>query len=348
MKRLPLKTATEMGRLVVPLGKYLMSRARGRKVPLAVTLALTNRCNFRCVYCHVPDLEHGEMETAEWLRAIDELSAAGMIRASVMGGEPLLRPDCGEVIRHLKKRGVHASMNSNGWLVENYIEDVAQLDVMCISIDGPEAIHDTQRRKGSYAKAVRAIELAKSRGVQVVTMTVVTPRGRKTIDHVLQMAKDMGFRAHFHLEHDADCDADKPISPEISDTEVRGLAGLLLRRKREGWPVGPSTTFLNALAARGRRLHSCDTCFASRYFCHVMPDGTVVPCLLTHREPGAVSGRQHGYVEALNLLPQPQASGCSCEPLQEMNMMLNFRPEVVTNAFGLTGRSSGAGGAGLG
>lgn len=335
---LRLKTVSEMSQLVVPLGKYLASRARGGKIPLAVTLSLTNRCNFRCVYCNVPDLAEGEMTTDEWLHAIDELAAAGMIRASVMGGEPLLRLDAGEIIRHLKRSGVHASMNSNGWLVEDRIEDVALLDVMCVSIDGPESVHDTQRRKGSYQRAVRAIELSRSRGVNVVTMTVITPKSRDTIDHVLQMAKEMGFRAHFHLEHDADCDTNRPISPDIDDQGVAELAELLLQRKGEGWPVGPSRAFLHALRARGRRLHSCDTCMASRYFCHVMPDGVVVPCLLTHRTPGAISGREHGYMEALSQLPQPTDLGCSCEPLQEMNMMLSFHPEVVLNAFGLTSR----------
>ncbi|MEM7155582.1 MAG: radical SAM protein [Myxococcota bacterium] len=333
-----LKTISEMASLALPFGRYVASRVRGGKIPLAVTLSLTNRCNFRCVYCNVPDLAAGEMDTQEWQHCIDELAAAGMIRASVMGGEPLLRKDCGAVIRHLKHRGVHASMNTNGWLVENRIEDVALLDVVCVSIDGPKEVHDTQRRKGSYDRVVRAIELSMSRGVQVVTMTVVTPKSRKTIDFVLQMAKEMGFRAHFHLEHDADCDTNKPISPDIDDAGVADLARLLLQRKDEGYPVGPSRTYLNALASKGRRLHSCSDCFASRYFCHVMPDGIVVPCLLTHRTPGAVSGRDLGYVEALQQLPQPTDAGCSCEPLQEMNMMLGGRPEVVMNAFGLATR----------
>jgi len=334
--KLGMKTVMDAGQLAVPLGRYLYARVRNEKLPLAVTLSLTNRCNFRCAYCNVPGLPHGEMDTEEWCKAIDELAAAGMIRASVMGGEPLLREDAGRIIDHVKRRGVHASMNTNGWFVEERIDDVAKLDVVCVSIDGPESVHDTQRRQGSFKRAVRAIEMALSRGVQVVTMTVITPRGASTIDFVLQMAREMGFRPHFHLEHDADCDTNLPIAPNIDDDGVRALAETLLRRKDEGWPVGPSRTFLKALAARGRRLHGCDTCFASRYFCHVMPDGTVVPCLLTHRQRGAVSGRNVGYVEALRQLPQPLDKGCSCEPLQEMNMILSFQPEVLFNALGLS------------
>jgi MoaA/NifB/PqqE/SkfB family radical SAM enzyme len=335
-----LKTVSDAAELVMPLGRYLVARARRDKLPLAVTLSLTNRCNFRCVYCHVPELPHREMSTDEWLSAIDQLKAGGMIRASVMGGEPLLRKDAGAIIRHLKARGVHASMNTNGWLVEERLEDVEKLDVVCVSIDGPEELHDVQRRSGSFKRAVRAIELALARGVKVVTMTVITPKGAQNIDFVLRMAKDMGFNAHFHLEHDADCDTNAPIAPEIDDAGVRTLAEHLLRRKAEGWPVGASRTFLNALAARGRRLHGCDTCLASRFFCHVMPDGTVVPCLLTHRHPGAVSGKELGYLAALERLSQPTDAGCSCEPLHEMNLLLGFRPEVILNSFGLTARHS--------
>ena len=334
--KLDLKTLAATTQLAIPLGRYLYARARQKKLPLAVTLSLTNRCNFRCVYCHVPSLPHAEMDTQAWCKAIDELAAAGMIRASVMGGEPLLRQDCGQIIEHLKRRHVHAAMNTNGWLVEDRIEDVAKLDVMCVSLDGPESVHDVQRCPGSYKRVVRAIELATARGVQVVTMTVLTPKSLGSLDFVLQMARDMGFRPHFQLEHDADCDADRPIAQHIDDDAVRGLAQTLLQRKNEGWPVGPSRAYLRELAAHGRRLHGCDTCLAGRYFCNVMPDGTVVPCLLTYQQRGAVSGRAIGYAEALRRLPQPLGSGCSCESPQELNMLLSFQTEVFFNAIGLT------------
>lgn len=327
--------AVDLARLAMPFSRFLLARARGDKFPLAATLSLTNRCNFRCVYCRVPDLPHSEMPTADWLRAIDELAEAGLARASVMGGEPLLREDCGEIIVHLKRRRVHASMNTNGWLVEECLKDVLRLDLLCVSLDGPRAVMDAQRRAGSYERAVRAIELARRHGLRVVTMTVVTPANAQNIDHVLTLAREIGFRAHFHLEHDADCHADGPIGVGIDDAGVRDLAQTLLRRKNEGWPVGASRSFLDLLAAEGRRFKSCSDCFASRYFCHIMPDGTVVPCLLTHRQPFARRGPHVGFLRAFHDLAQPQDSGCSCEPLQEMNLILSLRSEAIWNAVEL-------------
>src|SRR5215472_11248031 len=88
-----------------PVLKLGWRRLTGRKSPFQMTLSLTNRCNFRCEYCHIPLQERDEMTTAEWIGAIDELASGGMGRASVMGGEPLLRKDCGAIIRHLKRRG---------------------------------------------------------------------------------------------------------------------------------------------------------------------------------------------------------------------------------------------------
>src|SRR5437763_953776 len=122
----------------LPVLQLAARRLVRRKSPFQMTLSLANRCNFRCVYCEIPLQERDEMTTAEWCAAIDELRDGGMGRASIIGGEPLLRKDVGEIVRHLKRRGVHASMNTNGWLVPERIEEIAELDLVCVTLDGPE------------------------------------------------------------------------------------------------------------------------------------------------------------------------------------------------------------------
>src|SRR5438105_2773269 len=128
-------------RYVLPVLKLGARRILGRKSPFQMTLSLTNRCNFRCDYCHIPLQPSEEMTTTEWFSAIDELRAGGMGRASLIGGEPLLRKDAGEIVEHLKRRGVHASMNTNGWFVPDRLDELAGLDLACVTLDGPEALH---------------------------------------------------------------------------------------------------------------------------------------------------------------------------------------------------------------
>ncbi|MFO0552189.1 MAG: radical SAM protein [Polyangiaceae bacterium] len=337
-----------MSRQVVPGFKFAWARATGAKFPAMVTLSLTDRCNFRCEYCNLPHLDRDEMSTEEWLRAIDELADAGMMRVSLMGGEPLVRKDIGVFIDRLKARGVNVAMNTNGWLVPRRMSDVEKLDLVCVTLDGPPAVHDVQRHKGSQKRALTAIELMRSRGMNVVTMTVLTARAVQqhdtksnndfeTVDYVLEKARELGVRSFFQLVHDADGDPNKDIGAGISDEGINAVARHLMRRKDEGWPVGPSRTYLRALAGEGgagvRRLHSCDDCYASRYSLAITPKGEVVACPLTFRED-APSGRQLGYLQAFEALAQPRAAGCACYPLQEMNYILDGTPEVIANALG--------------
>ncbi len=329
-----------LGQKVVPglkLAQFAWARATGRKFPAMVTLSLTDRCNFRCEYCKLPELDRDEMPTEDWLRAIDELADAGMMRVSLMGGEPLVYKDVGEIIDHLKARGVNVAMNTNGWFFPQRMEQVSKLDLACITLDGPKALNDAQRHKGSHDRVLEAIDLAKAAGVKVITMTVMTDARTDNIDYVLQVARDKGIRAFFQVEHDAEGDLTKPIGRRLTGNTIAVAARHLLKRKEEGWPVGPSRTFLRQLAGDGevgaRRFYSCDDCYASRYFLSITPSGQVVPCPLTFRAKEPLDGRTLGFAKAFEMLAQPHDAGCGCNPTTELNYLLRFHPEVILNAF---------------
>jgi MoaA/NifB/PqqE/SkfB family radical SAM enzyme len=317
---------------VLPVIQLGWRRVTGRKSPFQMTLSLTNRCNFRCEYCHIPLQHREEMNTAEWCDAIDQFVAGGMGRASIIGGEPLLRKDVGQIISHLKARGVHAAMNTNGWFVPQRIDEVAQLDLVCITLDGTAAVHDKQRHEGSYERSIKAIEALTERGVPTITMTVVTPSSAETIDHVLEVARRHRIRSFFQLEHDADVDVDLPIAARLSDDRVQRLAAHLLARKQEGWPVGNSRALLEA-QRRQRYIGSCEDCHAGSYYGYVFSDGTVAPCLLTQNQVERGNGRTHGFVEAFQNLKAPQGPGCSCVPTHEVNRILDFDLRVLFGAL---------------
>jgi len=319
--------------------RFALARATGRKFPLMVTMSLTDKCNFRCDYCDLPHMNRDEMTTADWHRAIDELADAGMMRVSIMGGEPLLRKDVGELVEHLKVRGVNVAMNTNGWYFKQKLDVVAKLDLACITLDGPQALNDAQRHPGAHDRVLEAIDLAKALGVKVITMTVLTTGGIDTVDYVLNVARDKGIRSFFQVEHPADGNTNKHIGPQIDDAGIAAVARHLLKRKEEGWPVGPSKTFLRQLAGsedRGlRRLYSCTDCFASRYFLSITPSGHVAPCPLTFRGQGIYEGREVGFAKAFYMLAQPTDAGCSCNPTTELNYLLHFRAEAIFNAMEL-------------
>lgn len=305
-----------------------------------MTLSLTNRCNFRCEYCEIPLQHREEMTTSEWIAAIDDLHSGGMGRASLIGGEPLVRKDCGEIISHLKKRGIHAAMNTNGWFVRDRYKEIEDLDLVCITLDGPKDVHDRQRHAGSYERAIDAIELLRSRGKQVVTMTVLTPASAESMDHVLDVAKRLGYRAYFQLEHDKSVDVHAPIARFMTDNRIGEISRELLARKAAGLPVGNSETILKLLERDGRRIGGgCEECYAGRYYGYILSDGTVAPCLLTQWQPERGNGRKHGFLRAFDSLSAPEGPGCSCVPTHEVNRILDFDIGVLFHALDLVVRS---------
>jgi MoaA/NifB/PqqE/SkfB family radical SAM enzyme len=253
-----------------------------------------------------------------------------------MGGEPLVRKDVGAIVRHLKQRGVHASMNTNGWLVGERLADVAELDLVCITLDGPEHVHDEQRHPGSYARVLRAIETLRGRNVAVVTMSVVTPAGIDHVEHVLEIARAHGIRAYFQLEHDKHMDVrQQMIAPGLSQARVAELARHLQDLKRRGLPVGNSYPALRRQESE-RYILTCDRCWAGTYFGYVFSDGTVSHCLFTHAQAERAGGRTRGYVAAFNDLAPPVGSGCSCVPTYEVNHILDFDVRVIFSALEAT------------
>jgi MoaA/NifB/PqqE/SkfB family radical SAM enzyme len=322
-------------RRTLPVVQLGLRRLRREKSPFQMTLSLTNRCNFKCEYCDIPLQRRDELDTAAWRSMIDELVRGGMGRASLIGGEPLLREDAGEIILHLAGRGVHTAMNTNGWFVEERLEEVARLNLVCITLDGPLEVHDAQRRAGSYDRALSAIERLVARGVRVVTMTVLTPRGIRAVDHVLDVARRLRFDAFFQLEHDKSVDVRAPIAPRVRDEEIREVARMLLERKRSGDRVGNSRSILERQARSGRYLGTCDECYAGRYYGYVMCDGTVAPCLLTQWQQPPKNGPALGYVRAFETMGAPQGPGCSCVPTHQVNQILDYRLDVLWDAVEL-------------
>jgi MoaA/NifB/PqqE/SkfB family radical SAM enzyme len=332
--------AGRLARSLLPVLQLGARRLTGRKSPFQMTFSLTNRCNFLCDYCRIPTHELDEMSTAEWLGAIDELRAGGMGRASLIGGEPLVRRDAGEIIRHLKRQGVHSSMNTNGWFVRDRLDDVAELDLVCITLDGPEEIHDTQRQKGSYKRVLAAMDALRERNVPFVTMTVVTKAGIGHVRHVLEVAREMGGRAYFQLVHDANVDVDAPIAPDISAERVSQFIDEMKDLKLRGWPVGNSFAILEQ-QARERYLGTCADCHAGSYYGYVFSDGTVAPCLLLqHRAPPG-NGRKRGYVRAFQELGDPVGPGCSCSATHEVNRILDLDMRVLFGALEVALQSRG-------
>ncbi|MDR0339804.1 MAG: GTP 3',8-cyclase MoaA [Desulfovibrio sp.] len=152
-----------------------------------IRLSLTDRCNFRCVYCMPPEGEkripHDEiLSYEELLRLSRILASMGVSRYKITGGEPLCRKDAVEFIRDLKNLpGVkQVTLTTNGVLLGPSVERLAAigLDGLNVSLDTLSQGHygAITRSKSPLAEVLPVMAKARALGI-LVKINVVPLRG---------------------------------------------------------------------------------------------------------------------------------------------------------------------------
>ena len=104
--------------------RYLESRAREKGVPLSGQFELTPLCNFSCKMCYVhldADQLSGRkvLSTDTWKSLMHQAWEAGMLHASLTGGECLTYSGFDELFLYLQSLGCTISVLTNGYLLDD-------------------------------------------------------------------------------------------------------------------------------------------------------------------------------------------------------------------------------------
>lgn len=151
--------------------------------PLAVLLELTHRCPLQCPYCSNPLqllAAREELTTNEWRRVLDEAAAVGALQVHFSGGEPALRHDLTELVRHARRVGLYSNLITSGVVTKRpqlAALAAAGLDHVQLSIQDVDA--PSAERFSGYPQALaRKLEFAaNARAVGLpLTMNAVVHR----------------------------------------------------------------------------------------------------------------------------------------------------------------------------
>lgn len=161
--------------------KYQLLSSRFNTKVLALTIAATSDCNFRCIYCYEKNsMKSGSKMTDETkenlMKFIEEqLDTTEQLSINWYGGEPLLVMDIiedmsGRLIKLCEEKGVAytAGIVTNGYLLSTEIARrlaVCKVTNMQITIDGPEEIHNKRRPlaggQGTFKKILENVKDSK-------------------------------------------------------------------------------------------------------------------------------------------------------------------------------------------
>lgn len=129
-------------------------------------ISVTTDCNLRCVHCAVIGSKGGCLDQQEVKRIINEFVALGGTDVVISGGEPLVRPDALELLRHGAAQARTRLLTNATLISQRQAKELADLGMeIQISLDGADAqVHDAVRGPGAFARAMRGIELLLERG----------------------------------------------------------------------------------------------------------------------------------------------------------------------------------------
>ena len=154
-------------------------------------LSVTDRCNFRCVYCRTGNGGEtmGELSLPEYARIVRLFVSLGVEKIRFTGGEPLLRRGLVDLIRETASmrpafptaERLDLALTTNGHLLAPMARDLkaAGLNRVTVSMDAvdPETFARITRVPNSFGKVRDGIRAAQDVGLGPVKVNAVLLRG---------------------------------------------------------------------------------------------------------------------------------------------------------------------------
>jgi len=255
-----------------PFRRLLVGEAKmtiGRAIPQTVSIEVTRQCGCDCDHCLIKEGE-GELSYQEMVSVIDQALDMGTGIITFTEGDPLLREDIIDLIRHVDPEKAVTNLFTPGLeLTQIKAEALKKAGLYNIIIgiySSDPAIHDQIRGlEGSFTKAVEAVEVALRAGLIVTISAHVTSSSVDSIPDLYKLASELGA-------HELSIWEGIPKTPEEKLSQIDREKILNFYHKINSTPGGPrlfaSTYFEGQMMG----------CMAGRRWLHVGVDGEVRAC----------------------------------------------------------------------
>ena len=317
-------------------GRFLTHRFRAVH-PYEVQALLLNACNLKCVYCRCPDIKTALLSTAQWLELIRNLASVGTMRIKFQGGEPTLRNDFRELSAEAHALGLTTAVITNGLEVAAQPALLDHLDEMVASLDAvtPE-IHDRLRGQGTHPQVVRAIDVARARGLRVFVVMVASRPNLCEVEAMLEFCEARGVGLHVQpMVFGRPPFDDQARHLALGTDDIRALHHRLADWKRQGRRLmfsaatyehaarWPDYTVLTTPSPGDSR------CMAAKFYIHIEANGDVWPC---HQHGAQFIPKniiRDGFEATLRHVQHHNCGDCFTTYLNERKAVFGLRPSAL-------------------
>jgi MoaA/NifB/PqqE/SkfB family radical SAM enzyme len=260
---------------------------RGERIaPITMDVALTRRCNYRCVYCYskLQDNPGEELTRPVLMDFADDIAEIGVKAVSLVSdGESTCNPHWVDFIRRAKDDGVDVAVGSNGFAVseEQFQEVLPRLTYFRFNISAAEEgaycrVHgvspEAYRRVLSNIRAAVRIKRARSLPVTLGLQMVLTKDCADQVVPLARLGRELGVD-YTVIKHCSDSELGElgvdyewyaTVADRLGEAEALSAPGYLVQAK---W-----SKILN----RGKKRYS--RCLAIPFMIQFSGSGLVAPC----------------------------------------------------------------------
>ena len=267
--------------------RYPVERLRKRG-PSILYYYLTLRCNSRCPYCHVPDVN--PPQDADFQVVIENLQAArriGITHLILTGGEPLLYKGLVPVLVEARRQGFHTTLTTNGLIYQEMAKDlegwIDNLEFSLPAID--EGKYLRERGIDGSRKVLSAIYKAVEIGEKPVLTATITDENLQEIPEIIGFAKKMDLLLLL-----------KPAFDYFSNRSLSKEGAKELFRYKHCSHVWYNQAFFSFFAKGGNETGS-PRCRALESIIAISPDGDLyLPCFHHCKEMLPIQGDLEGQL----------------------------------------------------
>ncbi len=169
-------------------------------------VSVTDRCDFRCVYCMAEDMTFLPKRDLLTLEELDRMCsgfiAKGVKKLRLTGGEPLVRKNIMQLVRslsrHLESGALEElTLTTNGSQLAKYAEELFECGVRRVNVSIDTLDHDKFQkitRWGNLGKVMEGLEAARKAGLEVkINAVALKGVNEFEIESMMTWAHGQGF-----------------------------------------------------------------------------------------------------------------------------------------------------------
>lgn len=266
---------TFIRRLMIGSLKRRYYGLRGKVVPSMIIVspnAPKSGCNLKCLGCFSKDYPDEVLPLETFRKIMREQEELGIYCVMITGAEPFMYPFIWEILREFPKTTFWVT--TNGTLLDSEkLQRIAKLGNISLffGLAGPEKYTDYIRGQGTFAKVMETMKIAKELKMIFFTSVTLTRQNYEeaTNDDFLQRLVGNGC---FGISYASYMPIGSDPHPDwtVTDEQLDRLEELKYR-VYEKYPL-----FITIGKNGSEKVWRC---FAGGQYLHVLPNGTVEPCV---------------------------------------------------------------------